>query len=59
MAGSDPSTTNYPGKIPSGLDRPRVIANDKDLDNESSNSSFTKFGKRKEEKNESWGVRFY
>ncbi|PON75887.1 Histidine phosphatase [Parasponia andersonii] len=38
MAGSDPSTTNYPGKIPSGRDLPGDITNDKNLENESSNS---------------------
>ncbi|XP_062082702.1 phosphoglycerate mutase-like protein 1 isoform X1 [Humulus lupulus] len=38
MAGSDPSTTNYPGKIPSGLDLPSDAADDKNLENGSSNS---------------------
>ena len=38
MAGSDPPTTNYPGKIPSGIDLPSDIANDNHLENESSNS---------------------
>ncbi|KAF4381422.1 hypothetical protein G4B88_029777 [Cannabis sativa] len=38
MAGSDPSTTNYPGKIPSGLDHPSDAADDKNLENGSSNS---------------------
>jgi hypothetical protein len=29
MIGSDSSTTNYPGKIPDGLDLPRDIATEK------------------------------
>ena len=29
MIGSDSSTTNYPGKIPHGLDLPSDVANDK------------------------------
>ena len=29
MIGSDSSTTNYPGEIPSGLDLPSVIASEK------------------------------
>lgn len=29
MLGSDPSSSNYPGKIPQGLDRPSDVANEK------------------------------
>ncbi|KAK8996809.1 hypothetical protein V6N11_020306 [Hibiscus sabdariffa] len=29
MTGSDPATTNYPGKIPSGLDLPSNVADEK------------------------------
>ena len=29
MIGLDPSTTNYPGKIPSGLDLPSDVVDDK------------------------------
>ncbi|XP_034681562.1 phosphoglycerate mutase-like protein 1 isoform X3 [Vitis riparia] len=40
MAGSDSSTTNYPGKIPPGLDLPSDIADGK-LENEARNSGLT------------------
>lgn len=54
MAGSDPSTTNYPGKIPPGPD----ISNDiyENFEKESSNSWFTKLvsGKKKETGKKSW-----
>ncbi|KAJ9705482.1 hypothetical protein PVL29_003497 [Vitis rotundifolia] len=40
MAGSDSSTTNYPGKIPPGLDLPSDIADGK-LENEAPNSGLT------------------
>ncbi len=29
MMGSDPATTNYPGKIPAGLDLPSDVAQEK------------------------------
>lgn len=35
MLGSSPSTTNYPGKIPSGLDLPSDLANEKHPDENS------------------------
>ncbi|KAL6347496.1 hypothetical protein AAG906_026018 [Vitis piasezkii] len=40
MVGSDSSTTNYPGKIPPGLDLPSDIADGK-LENEARNSGLT------------------
>ncbi|XP_018859845.2 phosphoglycerate mutase-like protein 1 isoform X1 [Juglans regia] len=41
MAGSDDSTTNYPGKIPSGLDLPSDVAVEKKLEKEEPDSGFT------------------
>jgi hypothetical protein len=40
MIGSDESTTNYPGKIPSGLDLPSDV-DEKELGKEGSDSGFT------------------
>ncbi|KAL5541241.1 hypothetical protein UlMin_042714 [Ulmus minor] len=38
MAGSDPSTTNYPGKIPPGPDLPSDVAKENNVEKEGSNS---------------------
>lgn len=47
MVGSDPSTTDYPGKIPCGLDPPSDIANENLGKEEKSDSWFTKTGGEK------------
>ncbi|XP_042981240.1 phosphoglycerate mutase-like protein 1 isoform X1 [Carya illinoinensis] len=41
MAGSNDSTTNYPGKIPSGLDLPSDVAVENKLEREEPDSGFT------------------
>lgn len=41
MTGSDESTTNYPGKIPSGPDLPSDVAVEKKLEREEPDSGFT------------------
>jgi hypothetical protein len=41
MIGSDESTTNYPGKIPSGPDPPSNVVDEKELGKEGSDSGFT------------------
>ncbi|KAK4438066.1 Phosphoglycerate mutase-like protein 1 [Sesamum alatum] len=38
MVGSDSSWTNYPGKIPSGLDLPSSVADEKNQENDTPNS---------------------
>lgn len=38
MVASDSSSTNYPGKIPSGPDLPSDVADEKKEENNSSNS---------------------
>lgn len=37
MMGSDPATTNYPGKIPKGLDLPSDVADKKHPEKAASN----------------------
>lgn len=41
MMGSDPSPTNYPGKIPAGLDAPSDIGDVNDSEDRVSNSHST------------------
>lgn len=41
MIGSDESTTNYPGKIPPGLDLPSDAVDEKKLEKWGSDSGFT------------------
>lgn len=38
MTGSDASTTNYPGKIPAGLDRPSDVVDENKLEKEGPDS---------------------
>jgi hypothetical protein len=41
MTGSDASTTDYPGKIPAGLDLPSDVVDEEKLEKEGPDSGFT------------------
>ena len=41
MTGSDASTTDYPGKIPVGLDLPSDVVDEEKLEKEGPDSGFT------------------